>query len=254
MIGLDFPVRPEWIHNVHELWQPDQPIVNLMALAKREAIAEISGEEAQRKRLTIILRYFVGTEGNANSRVTLSKDVWVTYSRLYPPSVMSPAYLAHLIAQNKVVAELTRFAQKRYEPSDEILSGTVRQHASAQFGERRVVTNTASAFLRTLQHFEVLADAKGVGHYRYVSPLSVDCEVFPLLVWSWWQKHLAPQIPLDAFLGDPAFAFLEKDNFGACWKAYRSELWSIEERIEGRRAVLRHADAPGFVKALLELN
>lgn len=251
MIGLDFPVKPEWIHAVHQLWQPNQLIVDLMALGKSNAMPEIAGEEARRKRLTIILRYFVDTEGNGNARVTLPDDVWVMYSRAYPSTVMAPAYLAHLIAQNDVVSELTQYLRKRIAPGDDVSSSMVRQHASAQFGERRVVTNTASAFLRTLQHFGVLTDAKGVGQYQYAGPLPTSCEVFPLLVWSWWQVHLAPQILLETFAADPAFTFLETDNFSTCWEVYHSELWSIEARIEGQRAVLRHADAPGFAAALM---
>ena len=30
MIGFDFPVKPEWIHDVHALWQPEQPIGDLV--------------------------------------------------------------------------------------------------------------------------------------------------------------------------------------------------------------------------------
>ena len=56
---------------------------------------------------------------------------------------------------------------------------------------------------------------------------------------------------MDVFEEDPAFAFLEKDEFWACWEAFQPELWSIESRIEGRRAVLRYADAPGFEGVLL---
>lgn len=252
MIGLDLAVRPEWIREIHQLWEPCQSITELIAVANRQAIQEIAGEEARHKRLTIILRYYIGTEGEGNARTTLSDDLWVAYSRRYPAKVMAPAYLAHLITQNDVVTALTLFIQRRFEPGDEIASGPIRRYASAQFGERRVVTNTASAFLRTLQYFGVLEESRGRGHYRYVGPLPIDCDIFPLLVWSWWRAHLAPQIPMAAFAEDPAFSFLEKDNFGACWSAYQPELWSIEERIEGRRAVLKYADTPGFAAALMD--
>jgi len=252
MIGLDFPVAPEWIHDVHALWQPEQPVTDLVQRALRQTMQELGGERTRAHSLTIILRYFVGTVGGGNSRVTLPEDIWVRYSRTYPVNVMAPAYLAHLIAQNEVAQTVTGFFRLRHAPGDEITSSDVQRLVIAKYGQRKVVTNAASAFLRTLQRFHVLEDGAKMGTYRFLGLLSVEQDIFPLLVWSWWQAHLEPQIDLDAFQDDPALTFLEKGHLDGLWEAHQPALWSLEARIEGRRATLRYADRVGFEGALLE--
>ena len=253
MIGLDFPLNPEWIHAVHALWQPQQSVNALVQLALDRTMQELGGDEARRKSLTIILRYFVGTEGGGNSRTTLTQDVWVAYSRAYPPDVMAPAYLAHLIAQSDVAQAVTGFVQRRYAPGSEVASTDVRQYVITQFGQRKVVTNAASAFLRTLQHFGVLEDGARTGMYRYLGLLPVQSEIFPLLVWAWWQTRLEPQIDLQAFAAAPAFAFLHSDSLDAHWRAYQSTLWVLEERIEGQRATLKYTDAAELEGAVMNI-
>jgi len=253
MIGLDFPLNPQWIYAVHALWQPRQPVNDLIQLALSQTMQELGGEKTRRNSLTIILRYFVGTEGGGNSRTTLAQDVWVAYSRAYPPDVMAPAYLAHLIAQSDVAQVVTEFIHRRYNPGDDISSSDVRRYVITRFGERKVVTNAASAFLRTLQHFGVLGEGARVGQYRYLGQLAVQREVFPLLVWSWWQRYLEPQIDLQAFAASPAFAFLHTESLDAHWRVYQSTLWVLEERIEGQRATLKYTDAAALEGAVMRV-
>ena len=250
MIGLDFPVKPQWIHDVHSLWQPAQPISELVQAAVSQTMQELGGEKARRNSLTIILRYFVNTEGGGQSRRTATQDVWVAYARVYPASTMAPAYLAHLIAQNEVAQEATHLIRHRYALGDSLTSGELRRHVVARFGERKVVTNAVSAFLRTLQYFGVLAAGERLGEYHFVAQLSVPHEVFPLIVWAWWQRHLSPQIDLDGFEKDSSVAFLQPDDFH--WRAYQPSLWVLEERLDGRRATLKYGETDAFGQALVD--
>lgn len=251
MIGLDFPVKPQWIHDVHYLWQPEQSISDLVDVALSQTMTEVEGAKARRNSLTIILRYFVDTVGGGQSRRTASRDVWVAYSQTYPVSTMAPVYLAHLVAQNEVAGEASRFITGRYAPGDKLSSSQLRRHVAEQFGERKVVTNAASAFLRTLQYFGVLSPGERTGHYRFEGRLPVSREAFPLVVWTWWQRHLSPQIDLDDFETDPTVAFLARDDFASHWRAWQPALWVLEERLEGRRATLKHTDAHSLADALL---
>jgi hypothetical protein len=252
VIGLDFPVKPQWIHDIHALWQPEQSIRDLVQTAVTQTMQELGGEKTRRNSLTVILRYFVKTEGGGQSRRTATQDVWVAYSRRYPVSTLAPAYLAHLIAQNEVAQQATHFITQRYTSGDALTSGELRRHVIAQFGQRKVVTNASNAFLRTLLYFGVLEDGGKLGAYRFRGRLAVSREAFPLIVWAWWQRHLDPQIDLDDFEQASALAFLQPEHLESYWLACQSGLWVLEERIEGRRATIKHADAPGFERALLE--
>ena len=182
MIGFDFPVKPEWIHQVHRLWQPGQPVRDLVEAALGQTMQEVESEKSRRNSLTVILRYFVATEGGGQSRRTADRDVWVAYSRRYPAGTMAPAYLAHLVAQNDVAHQAAEFIARRYGPGDGLTSGELRRHLFARFGQRTVVANAGSAFLSTLRHFGVLAPGERPGDYRFAARLPVPREVFPLIV------------------------------------------------------------------------
>jgi hypothetical protein len=253
VIGLDFPVKPQWIHDVHQLWQPAQPIGALIEAALARMMGEVEGSKSRRNSLTIILRYFVATVGRGQSRRTAARDVWVAYSRAYPVSTLAPAYLTHLIAQNAVAAEASRFIAGRYSLEDKLRSGVLRRHVAARFGERKVVTNAASAFLRTLQYFDVLAPGGKAGRYVFARRLPVPREAFPLVVWSWWQAHRAPHVDFERFGQDPVAAFLAPATLSAHWTAFQSNLWSLEERPGVRRVTLKHVEAQEFEDALVRL-
>lgn len=252
MIGLDFPVKPEWIHDVHQLWQSGQPVSELIQVALDQTMQELGGEKTRRNSLGIIFRYFVATAGSSSSRRTAQKDVWVSYSRAYPVTTMAPAYLAHLIGQNEVAQEISRFLSRRYKVGDTMASSDLRHHVGAVFGQRKVVTNAASAFLRSLEAFGILLPGQK-GEYRLQAKLPIPREVFPLLVFSGWQAKPSPQIDLDTFAGIPSLAFLQAGDLSAHWTAYQSTLWSLDERLEGRRATLKYVEAESFKEALLKL-
>ncbi|MCB0191474.1 MAG: hypothetical protein KDJ65_05975 [Anaerolineae bacterium] len=253
MIGLDFPVKPEWIHDVHDLWEPHQPIGDLIQAALGQTMQELGGEKTRRNSLGIILRYFVTTEGDGNARRTAAKDVWVSYSRAYPISTMAPAYLAHLIAQNNVAQEISRFLVGRYAPGDDFSSRELRRHVSAIFGQRKVVTNAASAFLRSLEAFGVLRSGQRRAEYQFVEKLQIEQDVFPLIVWTWWQTHQSPQINTESFAEEPSLAFLQAGDLTAYWSTYQSTLWSIDERLDGHRATLKYVKVEFFQEALSQL-
>lgn len=253
MIGLDFPVKPEWIHDVHHLWRPRQPISELVQAALSQTMQELGDEKTRRNSLSIILRYFVATEGSGSSRRTAAKDVWVAYSQAYPARMMAPAYLAQLIGQNEVAQEISRLLTHRYTAGDTFASGELRQHVSATFGQRKVVTNAASAFLRTLEAFDVLTPGRRKAEYQFTGKLPIKREVFPLIVWAWWQAHRSPQIDTDNFAGSSSLAFLQTDDLGIYWTTYQSTLWSLDERLEGRRATLKQVEPEFFQEALLGL-
>lgn len=252
MIGLDLAIKPEWIHEVLSLWRPEQPISELMQAALSQTIREVTAREARRKRLTIILRYFVATKGDGNARRTRAEDVWVAYGRVYPPITMAPAYLAHLTAQNEVARESGRFIMRRHEPGDTVTSGELRRHIVGLFGERKVVTNAVSALMRTLDYFGAAAAGRRLGEYQLADRLAISRDVFPLIVWSWWLQHLSPQIELEAFDARLARMLLSDADSADLWRAFQPALWSIEERLEGKRATLKYSSELHFRTALLE--
>jgi len=214
---------------------------------------ELGGEKTRRNSLTIILRYFVPTVGGGPSRRAESRNVWAAFARVHSAEAMAPAFLAHVIAQNEVAQEASRFIARRWSPGHDLTSNELRRQIVTRFGERKVVTNAVSAFLRTLQYFGVLADGERLGQYRFADLLPLSNEIFPMIVWVWWQAHLTPQIDLDEFQADPALAFLKSDDWAAYWRMYQPALWAIEERLDVQRATLKYGEAGLIQESLTDL-
>lgn len=186
MIGLDFPAKPAWIHDVLRLWQPDQPIGGLVNAALAQTMSELGGEKTRRNSLTVILRYFVPTVGGGQMRRTTQSNVWAAYAATQAAGALAPAYLARIIAGNDVAREAVRAMARRAgqasfglaqdKPFD---SQELRRRIIAQFGERKVVVNSANAFLRTLVHFGVLAAGEKLGAIPIPGPAPGDTAGFP---------------------------------------------------------------------------
>ena len=253
MIGLDFPVKPAWIHDVLRLWQPDQPISDLVNAALAQTMTELGGEKTRRNSLTVILRYFVPTVGGGQTRRTTQSNLWAAYAAVHAAGTLAPAYLARIIARNDVAGEATRFISRRFEAGGSFESNELRRRIISQFGERKVVVNSANAFLRTLVHFGVLETGDKLGQYRFLARLQVTQQAFPLVVWAWWGAHPSPQIDLDLFAEDPALSFMATTDFPTYWRTYQPELWLLDERLEGKRATLRQAETDAFQEILSDV-
>lgn len=253
MIGLDFPIKPQWIHDVHQLWIPAEPISSLIARALASTMQELGGEKTRRNSLSILLRHFVATEGTGNARRTLPKDIWVSYSQKYPITSLTPAYLVQLVAHNELANDAVRFIARRYKTGDTFKSEELKHEIIGKYGERKVVTNAVSAFLRTLQYFSILEPVMVAGSYRVREQPVIETEIFPLLFYALWSLNPAPQIELDAFNQSLEEIFISGNNLDECWKRNQPALWIISERIDARFAVLKYPNVTALENTLVDL-
>lgn len=253
MIGLDFPVKPEWVYDVLHLWQPNQPVSDLIQSALAQTMQELGGEKTRRNSLSIILRNFVTIEGGGNSRHTVNQDVWVTFSQRYSVGMIFPAYLAQIIAQNDVAQDATKYITQRCSLGETLQRADLKRYIIGRYGERKVVTNAVSAFLRSLQYFGILSPGDKRGEYIYIRQLIVSQEVFPLVVWSWWRANPRPQIELEVFRNSPALAFSSSEYFLNYWKTFQPNLWVISERLDKRFVTFQETQSETWENTLISL-
>lgn len=253
MIGFDFPIRPSWVHDVHNLWKPNLPISELVVSALQSTMHELGGEKTRRNTLSNILHYFVRIQGKGKERTTLGRDAFATYSKSLTVSAMEAAYLTRIVCLNDVAWSITEHLAKRYQVGDELSSTDIRKHAAGVFGERKVVLNAASSYLSTLKEFGLLED---VGYRTFrLQPtrLLVDNTIFPLLVLSWSEAFAAPQIDLQEFAESPVFLFVDTAHFGRQWRLYQGSLWSLESRLGTERITLRYPEVGLFERQIIAL-
>jgi len=254
MIGLDFPLKPEWIHAVLNLWKPNQSVAELIDSSLSQAMPELIGEKTRRNSLSILLRMFVPMQpGNSRSRCTTEQNVWAVYSSRLSPDTLAPAYLARIIAESEVAQALSQYINKRYGPGSTITSNEMRSFAAGKFGERKVVVNAASAFLTTLQAFKILVPGAGRSEHNMLPALVVTPQIFPLLVWAWWRQHPIPQIDPQTFTDLPAYQWLVRDDFQEYWRHLQPDLWSVSERIQTQLVTLKFVDPLEFEKKIIEI-
>ncbi len=254
MIGFDFPIRPEWAYDVHQIWQPEMLVSDLATQALQKTMRELGGEKTRANTLGIILRYLVRTEGHPRSRnrKTAELDALVEASQKWSLASVMPVYLARILLLNDVAGAAARFVTQRYNVDDTVTRSEIRQYIINEFGERKVVLNTVSSFVRTLDYFGVFTAVEGQGVYRFNGRLRTDTELFPLLVLAWLERYQTPQIDLEAFRSNPAFHFLAIDNFAEGWRRYNGRYWSLESRLESERATLKYPVLAQFEREIVE--
>lgn len=253
MIGLDFPLKPEWIYEVNQLWEPKQSITVLVNKGITQAMQELGGEKTRRNTLSIILRIFVESEGGGNNRQTVDHDIWPSYSKMFSINSILPAYLVHIISTSEVANEATSFINHRFIPGSILKSEELRRYLISKYGERKVVLNAGSAFLKTLQYFGILKEGNKLGEYFYNNRVKPCVDIFPLLVWSLWNKKPSPQIDLELFMNQIEFSFLDITDWESNWKAYQPNLWVISERVGAHNVTFKHPEIMAFKNQLLAL-
>jgi hypothetical protein len=212
---------------------------------------ELGGEKTRRNTLSIILRIFVETEGSRNIRQTLARDLWPEYAQQFTTSSMLPAYLVQIIASSEVARDATALLNRRYAPGAPFKSAELRIYLMGKYGERKVVLNAGSAFLKTLQHFGILEAGTKWGDYTFCQRVKPDKEIFPLIIWAMWHTNPAPQIDLEHFIDQVELSFLNMEDWELYWKAFQPTLWALSERLGAYNATLKYPERAAFEEQLL---
>jgi len=256
MIGFDFPIKPEWVYDIHQLCRPEMLVDDLIGQALQTTMRELGGEKTRRNTLGNIIRYLIRTEGapSSRSRKLAQADALVAAAQQGPVTTIQPIYLARILLLNDVAHAAARFVAQRYEVGDNLTRSEIRQQIISEFGERKVVLNAVSSFVRTLDYFGVFTALEGQGVYRFDDRLRTDTELFPLLVLAWLERYQTPQIDLEAFRSNPAFHFLAVDDFAEGWRRYNGRYWSLESRLESERATLKYPVLAQFEREIVEVG
>jgi len=242
MIGFDFPIQPEWVHDIHQLCQPDMLVDDLIGQALQTTMRELGGVKTRRNTLGNIIRYLIRTEGapSSRSRKLAKVDALAAAAQQLPVAVVQPVYLARILLLNDVAFAAAYFVSQRYGLGDILTRSEIRQHIISEFGERKVVLNAVSSFVRTLDYFGVFTPVEGQGVYRFNGRLHIETDLFPLIVLAWFERYQTPQINLQSFQDSPVFHFLVREDFERGWRRFNGRYWSLESRLEGDRAALKY--------------
>ncbi|MCC6167238.1 MAG: hypothetical protein IT329_08435 [Caldilineaceae bacterium] len=259
------PLKPVWIHDLLILWRRNQSVALLLERAGDYAAQEIRSASVRRAVLAQIAAHFVETRRHGKAARTLPQNVWAGYSRNFPAAALAPAYLVHLAAQWPLALDLTAALAGRLTPGqglDQVfdeallaqLLGTGPGGSAEPDGGRPAELD---AWLRTLHYFGLLAARRSAGvealagRYVFAGRMAVPPPIFPLLVWTWWQRQGTPIVDLADFARSPLLGWMAAEDFAAGWTAAAGKLWTLDA--SGCSARLHPGDRAEFVRALLNL-
>lgn len=248
-IPVRLALKPAWIHDLLILWRRNQSQTLLLERAGDYTAQEIRSASVRRAVLTQAAAYFVETRGSGKALRTTQQNVWATYSRNFTSETLAPALLVHLLVQWPLALELAASLNGRLAPGKALDDALIAAVTDMQPDGGR--SAELDSCLRTLYYFGVLSVSRNRGRYRFAGHLPVAPAVFPLLVWSWWQREAAATIDLAVFAQSPLFAFVNIDDFAAGWAAAAGKVWTLDAT--AARARLLPVERAAFVRALLNL-
>ncbi len=248
-----YAVKPEWIHDLLDLWERDKLLALYMEKASDRIAQDIDSASARRRTLYQITHDFVPlAAGGRQSRIA-SPNIWAVYSQLYNADQLAPAYLVNIVASNAIVNAVSGLVYRYYQTGEVIELREVRPFLVSRFGDRSPVRASANSVLRTLAYFGVLQLPTRPGQYEFSERLTVDAEIFPLLFWSWWRLRREPAIPIARLEDDPLMTFIDSASYDDYWDRYDGSLWTLEVRDGEDCAVLRPQDHASFVRTLFNM-
>jgi hypothetical protein len=242
MIGYDRPLHPEWIQEVHKIWQPNMPISAFNEPFKQIAW-QVEGLEAKRKARTNLIRYFVAFQGNGNARKTMDKDLFVELSATFPLEKVKSLYLANIVAEVEVIQTIMHFFSKRYSIGDQIEVSKFIEYIKREYGDRDVIRRSVSSFFKTLYYFGLFDTVKdrNYSNYFFSKSLNVEKQIFPYFLYKLiaiGQNKL--QFEIQEVENSPLLVLFDINDIESMVKSYQNKYWTISKRIGSEKITFIH--------------
>ncbi len=172
MIGLDRPVKPEWIYKTLKMVNPgENPSVYNEPF---EHIAkELVGKEGKRKVRTIIFRSFIYSF--QEKRTVIENNMFIEWAKQHPLEYLRPLFLAKLLMDYEITRFITKKIELSFDHTNQLSSAILSQKMIQEFGDREVVRHSVNDFLKTLVHFKIFEKIK-LREFRFVKKFNLSNE------------------------------------------------------------------------------
>lgn len=236
-----YVLKPRWVHDLLVLWRRKQPYDNYLDQVTDYSVREIRDQTTRRCCVAWLAAHFAPSR----SALTLTQNVWASYSHHFRANDLAPAYLTYLTLREPFMRCATTTFDGQLAPGMPVGRALLRTINAAP--------GALETLMRTLVEWGVLAVDPRQGGYLVEKRLRVAPPIFPLLVWSWWLDTRQQSVSLAEFRQSPSWAWMEKEDFCAGWEQYVGRLWTLEKESGEPTVYLHPVDSAGFVRALLNL-
>lgn len=222
LIGLDRPVRPEWVYELLKMVEigtaPSQYYLTFETIA-----AQLTGKEAKRKARTIIFRSFIYSFQKNNKHILHNPLIELAQTR--DMDFMRPIFLAKLIFDYQICQRIVPKFQLYKNKHHEIPLQLITKKMVSEYGDRDVVKRSVRSAIRTLSYFKVVRMADNNAIIQN-APAVICSEQWKMILKLYAGFYLKSHIiDLDT-INEDLFFFLSMDNnFHDALRTYHGKDW-----------------------------
>ena len=199
MIGLDRPLRPEWIYNILGIIQPGEK-PGIYNLPFEEIAQELVGKEGKRKARTVIFRSYIYSMQEQTNIV--EPNVFLHWAGKYSLNELKPIFLSKLMMDYKIARGVVKRIFYVIQPDRTFSVKLLQKQMVQAFGDRDVVKRSVNSFLATLVHFGVCI--KNDDSYRLIELEPLTETQYSLFIITYMKGYLhADSMDLDTI--EPEF-------------------------------------------------
>ena len=232
MIGLDRPLKPEWIYELLKIIKVGDKPVNYYD--KFEEIAkELVGKEGKRKVRTIIFRSFIYSFQEKRNRI--ENNIFLEWVKIYESDYLKPLFLSKIIMDYEIAGFIINKINISYNSENFISSQIISDKLINEQGDRDIVKRSVRVFFKTLCNFGVLRQEER-NKYKFVKKFTLsDEQVKDFLIL--YAKFFVKSNFIDINLIDKTLLFfINEIDLHSVAKKYNEVFWEYIR--DGNRNIL----------------
>ncbi len=172
MIGLDRPVKPEWIYETLKMIRVgEKPSAYNQPF--EDIAKELIGKEGKRKVRTVIFRSFIYSF--QKKRTVIENNLFIEWVKKRPLAYMQPLFLLKLLLDYEIANFIIKKIDLNLKESNVLSSKIITQKMVQEFGDRDVVKRSVRSFLKTLVHFRILKQ-QGTYDHQFLGKYNLSDE------------------------------------------------------------------------------
>ncbi|MFW9940466.1 MAG: hypothetical protein ACFFFT_05455 [Candidatus Thorarchaeota archaeon] len=221
MIGLDRPLKPEWIYELLQMIKigddPSEYNAPFELIAK-----ELVGKEGKRKVRTVIFRSFV--YAFQPKRVKIQNNIFLEWSSQNSLDYMRPIYLSKIIMDYEITRFIINKMDLSVDKSGYLSSRILTRKMVQEFGDRDVVKRSVRSFLKTLVHFNLLKQ-HGVQDYQILEKFELNADQIRDFLFLYAESFLKSKMIDLSRINTSIIYFYNKIDFMQIARKYHGKDW-----------------------------
>lgn len=156
MIGLDRPLRPEWIFKTLQMVEPGNKGTTYNEPFE-DIAKELIGKEGKRKVRTVIFRSFFYSFQKRKG--VIENNIFLDWSKHYSQRELEPLFIIKLLMDYDICRFVIQKLKLIVDATNTFSMPILTKRMVQEFGDRDVVKRSLRSFISSLVHFGLLVES-----------------------------------------------------------------------------------------------